>query len=58
MEYLFYYIPQVPNKKWVNANKAQNIPVIYFYFNLFNNLFKVDKEYSIYIYIKVARQIG
>ena len=27
MEYLFYYITQAPNKKWVNANKAQNIPV-------------------------------
>ena len=28
MEYLFYYIPQAPNKKCVNANQAQNIPVI------------------------------
>ena len=25
MAYLFYYIPQAPNKKWVNANKAENI---------------------------------
>ena len=28
MEYLFYYIHQAPNKKWVDAKKAQNIPVI------------------------------
>ena len=27
MEYLFYYIPKTPNKKWVNANKVQSIPV-------------------------------
>ena len=27
MEYLLYYILQTPNKKWVNADKAQNISV-------------------------------
>ena len=27
MEYLFYYTTQAPNKKWVNANKAQDILV-------------------------------
>ena len=27
MEYLFRYIPQAPSKKWVNVNKARNIPV-------------------------------
>ena len=27
MEYLFHYIPQEPNKKWVNVNKTQNISV-------------------------------
>ena len=27
LEYLFYYIPQAPNKKLVNTNKQQNIPV-------------------------------
>ena len=27
MEYFFHYIPQEPNKKWVNVNKTQNISV-------------------------------
>ena len=27
MEYLLHYMPQVPNKKWMNVSKAQNIPV-------------------------------
>ena len=27
LEYLFYYIPQALNKKLVNTNKQQNIPV-------------------------------
>ena len=27
MEYLFHYISQAPNKKWMNGNKAQIIPV-------------------------------
>ena len=26
MKYLFCYIPQAPIKKWMNANKTQNIP--------------------------------
>ena len=27
MKYWLYFIPQAPNKKWVNANKTENIPV-------------------------------
>ena len=38
MEYLFYYILKAPNKNWVNANKAQNIPVTISFFKNGNNL--------------------
>ena len=27
MEYLFYYMTQATNKEWLNANKAQNLPL-------------------------------
>ena len=30
MEYLFYYIPQAPDKKWVNANKALSHNYLFF----------------------------
>ena len=33
MKHLFYYIPQAPFKKWLNANKVQNIPVATSFFN-------------------------
>ena len=56
MEY-FFYIPQEPNKKWVNANKAQNIPVTKYLFffkkkkinwNNYFELFDINCRYHFY----------
>ena len=34
---IFYYITQAPNKKWLNSNKAQNIPVTTSFFKKNNS---------------------
>ena len=44
MKYLFHYMPQAPKKKWVDANKAYNIPVTTYPSIFFFFFFKKKKD--------------